>query len=44
MFGPERDKIIRGWRKLHNETHLKVYSSAIIITAREWRRIRMGWA
>jgi hypothetical protein len=30
MFGPKRDEIIGGWRKLHNEFH-NLYSSPNII-------------
>jgi hypothetical protein len=31
IFGPNRDKIIRGWRKLHEEELNKFHSSANII-------------
>jgi hypothetical protein len=29
IFGPERDEIIGGWRKLHNEKLHNLYSSQI---------------
>jgi hypothetical protein len=31
IFGPKRDEIIGGWRKLHNEELHNLYSSPIII-------------
>jgi hypothetical protein len=27
IFGPKRDEVTGGWRKLHNEEHHNVYSS-----------------
>jgi hypothetical protein len=42
IFGPKRDEITGGWRKLHNEELHNLYSSPHII-----RRImsrRMRWA
>jgi hypothetical protein len=42
MSGPKRDKIIGGWRKLHNEELHNLYSSPNIIGIRKSRR--MGWA
>jgi hypothetical protein len=41
IFGPKRDEVTRGWRKLHNEEPHNLYSSPSII-----RQIksRMGWA
>jgi hypothetical protein len=32
IFGRKRDEIIGGWRKLHNEKLLNMYSSPNIIT------------
>jgi hypothetical protein len=32
IFGPDRDEIIRGWRKFHNEELHNLYSSPNIIT------------
>jgi hypothetical protein len=38
IFGPNRDEIIGGWRKLHNEELHKLYSSPDIIRMIEsWR-------
>jgi hypothetical protein len=31
IFGPKRDKVIGGWRKLHNEELYNLYSSPNII-------------
>jgi hypothetical protein len=31
IFGPKRDEIIVGWRKLHNEELCNLYSSPSII-------------
>jgi hypothetical protein len=38
IFGPKRDEVTRGWRKLHNEELHGLYSSPSIIG------IRMKWA
>jgi hypothetical protein len=32
IFGPKRDEVIGGWRKLHNEELHNMYSSQSIIT------------
>jgi type II secretory pathway predicted ATPase ExeA len=29
IFGPKRDEVLRGWRKLCNEEHLNLYSSPV---------------
>jgi len=29
MFGPKRDKVIKEWRKLHNEDLHDLYSSTV---------------
>jgi hypothetical protein len=42
IFGPKRDEIIGGWRKLHNEAHRNFYSSPNIIRLLKFRRVR--WA
>jgi hypothetical protein len=42
IFAPERDGVIGGWRKLHNEEFHRLYSSLIIIRMIKLRRIR--WA
>jgi hypothetical protein len=43
IFGPKKDEIIRGWRKLHNEELHNMYASANTIrriTADEMGRKR----
>jgi hypothetical protein len=42
IFGPRRDEVTGGWRKLHNEELHNLYSSPSIIKMIESRRIR--WA
>jgi PAS domain-containing protein len=42
IFGPKRDEVMRGWRKLHNEELHDLYSSPSII--RIIRSRRMRWA
>jgi hypothetical protein len=42
IFGPKRDEVTGGWRKLHNEELHGMYSSPSIIRAIKARRIR--WA
>jgi hypothetical protein len=41
IFGPKRDGVTGGWRKLHNELH-NLYSSPSIIRITKLRRMR--WA
>jgi hypothetical protein len=41
-FGPKRDEVMGGWRKLHNEELRDVYSSPSIIRIIKSRRMR--WA
>jgi hypothetical protein len=41
IFGPKRDEVTGGWRKLHNEELRKLYSSPRII--RMAKSIRMRW-
>jgi hypothetical protein len=50
IFGPKRDEIIGGWRKLHNEELHILYSSPNITGAIKYGRMRgvghvarMGW-
>jgi hypothetical protein len=42
IFGPERDEVTGGWRKLHNEELHDLYSSTSIIRVINARRMR--WA
>jgi hypothetical protein len=42
IFGPKRDEVTGGWRKLHNEKLRNLYSSPNII--RMMKSIRMRWA
>jgi hypothetical protein len=42
IFGPKRDGVTGGWRKLHNEESLDLYSSPSIIRVVKSRRMR--WA
>jgi hypothetical protein len=42
IFGPERDKVTRKWRKLHNEELNDPYSSPNIIRVIKKRRVM--WA
>jgi hypothetical protein len=41
IFGPKRDEVVGGWRKLHNEK-LNMYCSPSII--RMMKSMRMRWA
>jgi hypothetical protein len=42
IFGPKRDEVTGGWRKLHNEELHNVYSSPSIIRMIKSRKMR--WA
>jgi hypothetical protein len=42
IFGPKRDRVIGGWRKLHNKELHNLYSSPSIIRIIKSRRMR--WA
>jgi hypothetical protein len=42
IFGPKRDEVIGGWRKLHNEELHNLYSSPSKIRMIE--SMRMRWA
>jgi hypothetical protein len=40
IFGPKRDRVMGGWRKLPNEELHNLYSSPSIIRNIKWRRMR----
>jgi hypothetical protein len=40
MFGPKRDRVTGGWRKLHNEELHNLYSSPSIIIIIKSRKMR----
>jgi hypothetical protein len=42
IFGPKRDGVMVGWRKLHNDEFHNLYSSPSIIRILKSRRMR--WA
>jgi hypothetical protein len=42
IFGPKRDEVTGGWRKLHNEELHNLYSSPSVIRMIKSRRMR--WA
>jgi hypothetical protein len=42
IFGPKRDEVIGGWRKLHNEEFDNLYSLPSVIRIIKSRRMR--WA
>jgi hypothetical protein len=42
IFGPKRDEVTGGWRKLHNDELRDLYSSSSIIRTIKSRRMR--WA
>jgi hypothetical protein len=43
IFGPKRDEVTGGWRKLHNEERHKLYTSPAIMRMIKSRRIRWDW-
>jgi hypothetical protein len=43
IFGPRRDEVTGGWRKLHNEELHDLYSSPSIIKIMKSRRMRWAW-
>jgi hypothetical protein len=40
IFGPKRDEVTGGWRKVHNEELHNLYSSSSIIRMMKSRRMR----
>jgi hypothetical protein len=43
IFGPKRDEVTGGWRKLHNKELHNLYSSPSIIRVIKSRRMRWVW-
>jgi hypothetical protein len=41
IFGPKRDEVMGGWRKVHNEELRDLYSAPSIIRIMKWR---IRWA
>jgi hypothetical protein len=44
IFGPKRDEVTGGWRKLHNEELHRLYSFARYSIIRIIKSRRMRWA
>jgi hypothetical protein len=42
IFGPKRDKVIGGWRKLHNENLSNLYFSPSVIRMIKLRRMGLA--
>jgi hypothetical protein len=42
IFGPKRDEVTGGWRKLHNEELHNLYSSPSMIRMIKSRRMRLA--
>jgi hypothetical protein len=42
IFGPQRDDVTGGWRKVHNEELHNLYPSPNIIRMTKLRRIRLA--
>jgi hypothetical protein len=42
IFGPKRDEVMGGWRKLHNEELHDLFSSASIVRIIKSRRMRLA--
>jgi hypothetical protein len=40
IFGPKREEVVGGWKRLHNEVLLNLYASLNIIRAIKLRKIR----
>jgi hypothetical protein len=43
IFGPKRDDVIGGWRKLHNEELHNLYSSPLKIRMSKSRSMSWTW-
>jgi hypothetical protein len=44
IFGPNRDEVKGGWRKLHKDELHNLYSSPSIIRMIKWRMVLVGHA
>jgi hypothetical protein len=42
IFGPKRDEMVRGWRRLHNEELHNLYASSNNIRVIKSRKMRTG--
>jgi len=40
LFGPKREELVGGWRRLHNEEFRNLYASPSIVKVIKSRRIR----
>jgi hypothetical protein len=43
IFGPKRDEVTGGWKKLHNKELHGLYSSPSIIRVIKARKMRWAW-
>jgi hypothetical protein len=43
IFGPKRDEVTGGWRKLHNEELHNLHFSSNIVRKIKSRKIRWAW-
>jgi len=43
IFGPKREEMVGGWRRLHNEELYDLYASLNIIRVIKSRRMRWMW-
>jgi hypothetical protein len=44
IFGPKKDEVMGGWRKMHNEELRDLYCSPSIIRIMKSRKVWMGGA
>jgi hypothetical protein len=42
IFGPKREELVGGWRRLHNEELHNLYTSPNVIRAIQSRRLRLA--
>jgi len=38
IYGPKREQVVGGWRRLHNDELRNLYTSPNVITMIKWRR------